>query len=99
MNQHHKHERQAAATAFTESLEQLEQQLMETGERAIAPPQPPSSPSQIDGRSVGMHAPARSIPATQSATPSHQQSPSNKNSLQVFADAAADIERFIQTRR
>lgn len=87
MDQWEQNVRQAAADAFVESLDQLEETLLSDG----APSSVTPSFTVSDSRTFSSNRPATS-----------PQSPQNKHlndtSMQAFAEAAEEIEQFMQAR-
>lgn len=96
MDRNDKQVRQAAAAAFSESLDQLEERLLSDDVL------PPSRPSMVmSGVMSGTRYPSTHQPTTrlQPRLQSKQSNPINDDDLQAFAEAAEEIEEFIQSRQ
>jgi hypothetical protein len=91
MDQHEQEVRLAAEEAFVESLHQLEERLMSDEGR----PPLKSSLTMPNLQNLSVHRPAPASPP-----PSQQNSCKlpTEDDLKAFADAAEEIEQFMQTR-
>jgi hypothetical protein len=91
MDQHDKYIRRAAAAAFSESLDQLEERLLSDDVL------PPSRPSTLMPRTRS-DSPPQPTTRLQPPRQSKQSKHLSDQDLQAFADAAEEIEEFIQAR-
>ncbi len=92
MDRHAKYARQAAAAAFSESLDQLEERLLSDDLMAS----PKSTPMAAGTRCNASQRRTTRFQLPQQPSQYHHLSDQD---LQAFADAAEEIEKFIQARR
>ena len=94
MDQYERNLRQAAAAAFTESLEQLEERLLIDDGISYSPQSSMFSDSTHRSRQPSGDRPSAHAQPTQPT----QHRRLSENDLKAFAEAAEEIERFMQAR-